>query len=210
MLDLTTSMFFLAATLALNVTPGPDMLYVVARSVSEGRKAGIVSALGIAAGCLVHTFAIAAGLSGLLMAVPLAFEVVKLTGAAYLLYLGVRALLSRDDTGLAAPTVESARLWAIFRQGVVTNVLNPKVALFFLAFLPQFVDPKRGPVSAQLVLLGFLFNASGTLVNTVVALVSSGAGRWTKRRAGSSTLFKRATGLVFVGLGLRLALLERK
>ncbi|MFY0576550.1 LysE family translocator [Cystobacter fuscus] len=209
MLDLTTSMFFLAATLALNVTPGPDMLYVVARSVSEGRKAGIVSALGIAVGCLVHTFAIAAGLSGLLMAVPFAFELVKLTGAAYLLYIGVRALLSRD-TGLAAPTVENARLWAIFRQGVVTNVLNPKVALFFLAFLPQFVDPKRGPVAAQLVLLGFLFNASGTLVNTVVALVSSGAGRWTTRRVGSSTVFKRATGLVFVGLGLRLALLERK
>jgi threonine/homoserine/homoserine lactone efflux protein len=209
MLDPTTSMFFLAATLALNVTPGPDMLYVVARSVSEGRKAGIVSALGIAAGCLVHTFAIAAGLSGLLMAVPLAFEVVKLTGAAYLLYLGVRALLSRD-TGLAAPPVERARLWAIFRQGVVTNVLNPKVALFFLAFLPQFVDPKRGPVSAQLVLLGLLFNASGTLVNTVVALASSGAGQWTKRHVGSSTLFKRATGLVFVGLGMRLALLERK
>lgn len=207
--NLTTLMFFLAATLALNVTPGPDMLYVVARSVSEGRKAGIVSALGIAGGCLVHTFAIAAGLSGLLMAVPLAFEVVKLAGAAYLLYLGVRALISRD-TALATPTVESARLWAIFRQGVVTNVLNPKVALFFLAFLPQFVDPKRGPVSAQLILLGFLFNASGTLVNTVVALVSSGAGRWTKRHVGSSTLFKRATGLVFVGLGLRLALLERK
>ncbi|PTL81480.1 LysE family translocator [Vitiosangium sp. GDMCC 1.1324] len=202
-------MVFLAATLALNVTPGPDMLYVVARSVSEGRKAGIVSALGIAAGCLVHTFAIAAGLSGLLMAVPFAFEVVKLTGAAYLLYLGVRALVSRD-TALAAPTVERARLWAIFRQGVVTNVLNPKVALFFLAFLPQFVDPKRGPLAAQFLLLGFIFNVSGTLVNGVVALVSSGAGLWTKRRLGASTVFKRLTGLVFVGLGLRLALLERK
>lgn len=209
MLDLTTLMVFLAATLALNVTPGPDMLYVVARGVSEGRKAGIVSALGIAAGCLVHTFAIAAGLSGLLMAVPLAFEVVKFTGAAYLLYLGVRALISRD-TALAAPTVERARLWVIFRQGVVTNVLNPKVALFFLAFLPQFVDPKRGSVAAQFILLGFIFNASGTLVNGVVAIVSSGAGQWTRRRLGTSSFFKRATGLVFVGLGLRLALLERK
>ncbi len=157
----------------------------------------------------MHTFAISAGLSGLLMAVPFAFEVVKFSGAAYLLYIGIHALLSRD-TALAAPTVERARLWAIFRQGVVTNVLNPKVALFFLAFLPQFVDPKRGPVATQFVLLGFIFNVSGTLVNAAVALVSSRAGQWTKRRLGASSFFRRATGLVFVGLGLRLALLERK
>lgn len=210
MLPLSTLLVFLAATLTLNVTPGPDMLYVIARSVGEGRKAGIVSALGIAAGCLVHMVAIAAGLSGLLMAVPFAFEVVKYAGAAYLIYLGLKALLSRNAAALEAPTVARARLGAIFRQGVVTNVLNPKVALFFLAFLPQFVDPARGPVAPQLVLLGLLFNVSGTLVNVGVAWAASGAGHWTKRRLGGSPWFQRATGAVFVGLGLRLALLERR
>ena len=202
-----TLLLFLAATLTLNVTPGPDMLYVMARSVAQGRQAGIVSALGIAGGTIVHTALVALGLSGLLLAVPIAFEIVKLAGAAYLMWLGARLLL-RTGGAATAPTVSAAPVGTIFRQGVITNVLNPKVALFFLAFLPQFVDPRRGPVAVQIVALGLLFNVSGTLVNIAVALLASRAGQWTRRRA-STTALERASGALFTGLGLRLALFER-
>jgi threonine/homoserine/homoserine lactone efflux protein len=206
--DTASLALFLGATLALNVTPGPDMLYVLARSAAEGRRAGVASALGIAGGTVFHTLAVVLGLSSLLLAVPFAYDAVRLGGAAYLVYLGLRALL-RPAGADKAPRVERASLWAVFRQGVVTNVLNPKVALFFLAFLPQFVDPARGSVPAQLLLLGVLFNVSGTLVNLGVALAASGAGQWGRSRLGSSALLQRLTGLVFVGLGVRLALQRR-
>ena len=207
--DVGTLLLFMTAALALNVTPGPDMLYVVARSVGEGRAAGIISSLGIAAGCLVHTFAVAFGLAGLLEAVPVAFDVVKWMGAVYLVWLGVRALRMRGAaTGRTA--VAPATRGAIFRQGMLTNVLNPKVALFFLAFLPQFVDPERGPVALQLISLGLLFNVSGTLVNILVAVLASGAGAWSRRRFGESPFMRRLTGVLFIALGLRLALLERR
>ena len=140
MFDLHDLLLFLGAGLALNLTPGPDMLYVAARSTSEGRRAGVVSALGIGAGTLVHIAALALGLSALLAAVPLLYDVVRLAGAAYLVWLGLRALLRPAAAPDEAPP-PPASLTTIFRQGVVTNVLNPKVALFFLAFLPQFVDP---------------------------------------------------------------------
>jgi threonine/homoserine/homoserine lactone efflux protein len=207
--DAATLLLFMTAALALNVTPGPDMLYVIARSVGEGRTAGIVSSLGIAAGCLVHTLAVALGLAGLLRAVPIAFEIVKWMGAAYLVWLGVRALRKH---GIAAghATIAPASKAAIFRQGMLTNVLNPKVALFFLAFLPQFVDPERGPVALQLVSLGVLFNVSGTLVNTLVAVLASGAGAWSRRRFGEAPAMRRVTGVLFIGLGVRLALLDRR
>jgi threonine/homoserine/homoserine lactone efflux protein len=207
--DAATLLLFMTAALALNVTPGPDMLYVVARSVGEGRAAGVVSSLGIAAGCLVHTLAVALGLAGLLRAVPVAFEIVKWTGAAYLVWLGVRALLRHGTTAALAPVAPASRA-AVFRQGMLTNVLNPKVALFFLAFLPQFVDPDRGLVALQIASLGLLFNLSGTLVNIAVAVLASGAGDWSRRRFGESALLRRMTGVLFIGLGVRLALLERR
>src|ERR1700682_2485099 len=172
--DSHSLILFLAAGLALNFTPAPDMLYVAARGASEGRAAGIVSALGIGAGTLVHIALVALGLAALLSAVPVAYATVRLAGAAYLIYLGVRALRSRAD--LTTPRVKAAPPLAIFRQGVLTNVFNPKVALFFLAFLPQFVDSSRGNPSLQVVVLGLLFDATGTLVNLAVALGSSRAG----------------------------------
>lgn len=207
--DAGTLLLFMTAALALNVTPGPDMLYVVARSVGEGRAAGIVSALGIAAGTIVHTLAVALGLAGLLRAVPVAFEIVKWMGAAYLVWLGVRAL-RRSGTLSTTEELAPASRGAMFRQGMLTNVLNPKVALFFLAFLPQFVDPERGPVALQMIALGVLFNIQGTLVNILVAVLASGASAWSRRRFGESPLMRRVTGVVFIGLGVRLALMERR
>lgn len=207
--DAGTLALFMTAALALNVTPGPDMLYVVARSVGEGRTAGIISSFGIAAGSLVHTLAVALGLAGLLRAVPVAFEIVKWMGAAYLVWLGVRALRSHGGTTAPATLCPASRS-AIFRQGMVTNMLNPKVALFFLAFLPQFVDPERGAAALQVIALGLLFNVSGTLVNILVATLAGGASAWSRRRFGESPLMRRVTGVMFIGLGVRLALLERR
>ncbi|HEV2852052.1 MAG TPA: LysE family translocator [Thermoanaerobaculia bacterium] len=205
----TNLLLFLGAALALNLTPGPDMLYVAARGSSEGRGAGVVSALGIAAGCLVHIAALALGFSALLERVPAAYDAVRLGGAAYLIWLGVRALWRPSALGAVGKT-ERAPLGRIFRQGIVTNVLNPKVALFFLAFLPQFVDPGRGPVAGQLVFLGLLFNTSGTLVNLGVALAASRATTWLRARQRASQAMQRVTGAVFVGLGLRLAMAGRR
>jgi threonine/homoserine/homoserine lactone efflux protein len=208
MLD-TGLMFFMLATVTLNVTPGPDMLYVIAHSVSQGRPAGIVSALGIAGGCIVHTLAVAFGLAGVMLAVPIAYEIVRYAGAAYLAYLGLRTLLNgRKVTAEAA--IQPDNLRAIFLQGVITNVLNPKVALFFLAFLPQFADASRGSVAAQIVFLGALFITSGTIVNVGVALAASYTGGRLRSHRGSPAVFRWITGSVFLGLGFRLAMLERR
>src|SRR6185312_12091363 len=163
----TLALFMLAA-LALNLTPGPDMLYVTARSVGDGRRAGMVAALGIGAGTLVHIAALALGLAALLAAVPLAYDVLRIGGAVYLLVIGAQ-LLFRPRRAGATAAAAPASLNTVFAQAVVTNVLNPKVALFFLAFLPQFVDPAAGPAVAQIVLLGLLFDVQGTAVNVAVA-----------------------------------------
>lgn len=206
--DANSLLLFMLATIALNVTPGPDMLYVITRSVGQGRAAGVASSLGIAAGCFVHILAVTFGLASLMMAVPAAYEVVKYAGAAYLIYLGVRTLTSRQPKDAETP-IKDTSLQKIFLQGVITNVLNPKVALFFLAFLPQFVN-RESNVAAQIIFLGILFNTSGTLVNVMVALAASYTGVQFKTRIGNSSVFRWLTGGVFIGLGVRLALLERK
>jgi threonine/homoserine/homoserine lactone efflux protein len=205
---------FLLATLALNLTPGPDMLYVIARSVGQGRRAGVMSALGIGGGTLVHMAALALGLSTLLLSVPVAYDAVKYVGAAYLAYLGVRTLLSRgsmlDESGddvegeRALAQNQEVNYRAIFRQGVITNVLNPKVALFFIAFIPQFVDPANGPIGWQVLLLGLIFNTSGTLVNSGVALIAGLFGDRLRTSKRVSTVQRWFTGTVFVGLAVRL------
>jgi len=208
MSDANSLLLFMIATVTLNVTPGPDMLYVIARSVGQGRAAGIASALGIAAGCFVHLLAVTLGLASLMIAIPTAYEIVKFTGAAYLIYLGVRTFTSRRQKN-SAKSIEEARLRTIFAQGIVTNVLNPKVALFFLAFLPQFVR-RENNVAAQIIFLGVLFNTSGTLVNIIVALVASYTRSQFKTRIRNSSVFRWLTGSIFIGLGVRLALLRRK
>lgn len=209
MIPLTILPLFLLASWALNIAPGPDMLYVLARSANQGRRAGLVSALGIAVGTLIQTSLVALGLAGILAAVPLAYEIVKFVGAGYLIYLGIRALLSRQHA-LTTPQVAHLALWRVFMQGVVTNVLNPKVALFFLAFLPQFTSPNYGSVPLQIVILGTLFNISGTLVNGIVALLAGSLGGWLKRHAQASRIVNWLTGGIFIGLGVRLAFLQRQ
>jgi threonine/homoserine/homoserine lactone efflux protein len=201
-------LLFLAAGLALNFTPGPDMLYVAARGASEGRSAGIVSALGIGAGTFVHIALVALGLAALLTAVPVAYTVVRMGGAIYLVYLGVKAL--RSPTPLGIRDMEPATLGRIFRQGVITNVLNPKVALFFLAFLPQFIDPSKGNPALQVVALGLLFDTTGTLVNLGVAIGASRAAATLRRTSRAATVMQRLTGTLFIALGVRLAFAGRR
>jgi len=207
--DAHALLLFAGAGLLLNVTPGPDLLYILGRSVSQGRQAGVVSALGIGAGCLFHVTAAALGVSALVLAVPVAYDVVRWAGALYLIWLGVKALRSQGSS-LEVQAMEATSPRRIFVQGVITNALNPKVALFFLAFLPQFADPSRGPLAPQLLLLGAIFTVNGTLVCLVFALFAARLGEWLKTRYGVTKLLDRATGGLFIALGLRLALLERR
>ncbi|SDG19730.1 Threonine/homoserine/homoserine lactone efflux protein [Limimonas halophila] len=198
---------FLVAALALNLTPGADMTYTIARTAAQGRAAGFASAAGILAGVGLHTVAAAAGLSALLRASPEAFIAVKWAGAAYLFYLAARMLLSKPDTG--GPAMADARLRRVFGQAVVVNVLNPKVALFVLAFLPQFIAPDAAYPAAQILVLGTIFNLGGFAVNAAVAaLVGAGAARLrTSQRF--ATWMTRLSGTVLAGLAVRLVLVER-
>ncbi len=193
---------FLLAGLALNVTPGPDMLYVLATGSRAGRKGGVLAACGVGAGCAVHTCAAATGLSALLVSSAAAFTLVKWAGAAYLVYLGVKALVA--PAGLAAGPGLAPPDERVFRRALVTNVLNPKVAIFFLAFVPQFVEVGRGRVPLQFVVLGLTFCATGTLVNALVGLGAGQVRRALDARPRLAQGLDRATGAIFVGLGLRL------
>jgi threonine/homoserine/homoserine lactone efflux protein len=204
----TTLALFAASALALIVIPGPAVLYVVTQSVHRGRRAGVLSAAGVANGSLVHVTAAAIGLSALLLESALAFEVVKVVGAAYLVYLGVRRLLGRD--GLAVEGSPDDRPLAhVYRQGVVVNVLNPKTALFFVAFLPQFVDPGRGSAWLQVVVLGLTWTVLALLSDTVWALAAGTASRWLRGNARARRAERYASGGVLFGLGALTAVARR-
>src|SRR3954447_3997729 len=177
--DPQTVWLFGLAAIALIVIPGPAVLYIVAQSVGQGRRAGLVSASGVATGGFVHVFAAAVGLSGLLLSSAAAFTVVKFAGAAYLIYLGARRLLGLEPSALLA--IEQGRSnRELYRDGAVVNVLNPKTALFFYAFLPQFLDPKRGQIALQAVALGTLFVVIALVSDSVWALASGSAASWLK------------------------------
>jgi threonine/homoserine/homoserine lactone efflux protein len=196
----TLAVFSLAA-LVLLVIPGPAVLYIVSQSVSRGRLAGLVSMLGIQVGGLVHVAAAAAGLSALLVRSSLAFNVVKYAGAAYLIFLGVRRLVGSEDRGAGGePTGRSLR--RLFTQGVVVNVLNPKTALFFFAFLPQFVDVARGSVALQIATLGLVFILLAMLSDGLYALAAGLASGRMRGRPGVARGERYASGGVLVGLGL--------
>jgi threonine/homoserine/homoserine lactone efflux protein len=192
---------FVVSALVLLVIPGPAVLYIVAQSVSRGRLAGIVSMFGIQVGGLVHVAAAAAGLSALLMRSAVAFDVVKYVGAAYLVFLGARRLFGRDREDAPGARPERS-LWRLFGQGVVVNVLNPKTALFFFSFLPQFVDVDRGSVALQIATLGLVFILLATLSDGMYALAAGSAAGWLRGRSGFVRSERYATGSVLVGLGL--------
>jgi threonine/homoserine/homoserine lactone efflux protein len=198
-------LFAVAATLLL-LTPGPAVLYIVARSIEQGRIAGLASVFGITTGTLVHVLASTLGLSALLVSSALAFALVKYAGAAYLIYMGVRRILSRTDRPAAPMQLPKRSLGRLYRDGFIVNLLNPKTALFFLAFLPQFVDPARGAVPFQIAFLGLLFTLMGLTSDGLYALIAGSAGRWVKRRSVFLDWERYITGSVFIGLGLTAAL----
>ncbi len=215
MLDTVNLGVFITAGLLLNITPGADILYIGSRSAAQGTKAGIVAALGIGTGCLVHIFLTALGLSVILATSALAFTLVKLGGAGYLVYLGLAMLFSLPSAPgsrfVAAETpVAPLPYRRIFRQAILVNTLNPKVALFFMAFLPQFVAPDAGRPGLSFFFLGFLFNLNGTIVNILFAMFFAKiAERW-KRHGILGRFIKTAIGSLFIGLGVRLALTAEK
>ncbi len=203
--DWSTLSLFITVASILVFIPGPNTLYIIARSVSQGRRAGIVSSLGVQVGTLFHVAAAAFGVSALLLSSALAFDIVKYAGAVYLIYLGVKTLLTKEKI---EPTeeIKKTSLSRVFFQGVIVNVLNPKTALFFFAFLPQFIDATRGAVAMQIVLLGMILVFLGILSDMVYALAAGSIGN----RLRGSIRFLRAqryfAGSVYIGLGAATAL----
>jgi threonine/homoserine/homoserine lactone efflux protein len=199
---------FLLASIALNLTPGLDTFYILTRSGREGHAVGMAAALGINAGCIVHTLAAVLGISAILMTSALAFSVLKYLGAAYLMWIGVRMLLSRGTTRPATET-RGVGLAAAFRQGMLTNVLNPKVALFFLAFLPQFVSMQAAHPQLGLVLLGLSFIGTGLTWSTVLALMGGRIHRLLTTQPRLGQWMDRLCGTVLLAFGVKLALQQR-
>jgi threonine/homoserine/homoserine lactone efflux protein len=193
---------FLPAALALLLVPGPSVLYIVTRSVQQGRRAGLVSVAGIHTATLVHIAAAAAGLSALLVRSAVLFTLVKYAGAAYLVVLGLSTLRHRDGGGSAAPVTAAPRAaWQLYRQGFVVNVLNPKTALFFLALLPQFVDVRRGHPAVQMTILGLTFLVMGAMTDSMYALVAARLGSRFADNPVVRRRQRRVTGGVLIGLG---------
>jgi threonine/homoserine/homoserine lactone efflux protein len=196
---------FISVTVALVFMPGPNTLYIIARSVNQGRRAGIVSSLGVQVGSLIHIAAAALGLSALLLSSALAFGVVKYAGAAYLICLGVKTLLTKESAG-QAQEVKQASLSRVFYQGVIINLLNPKTALFFFAFLPQFIDPARGRVGMQITSLGALLVLFGTLSDMTYALAAGSVGNWLRGNLKFLRAQRYFAGSIYLGLGAATAL----
>jgi threonine/homoserine/homoserine lactone efflux protein len=205
--DFHLFLLFMAGALALNVTPGPDMTFVLAQATHRGTRAGIAAALGIGAGTFFHMTLAAFGLAALFAAFPLAFDVVRYAGAAYLVWIAVGMI--RRPPHLSAATGEPSVRDA-FRQGIVTNILNPKVAIFFIAFLPQFVDRSAGPAWLQILVLGICFDIGGTLVNCIVALGSGKLAERLKRNPLVGRIMGWISASVMLGLAVRLAWTERR
>jgi len=199
---------FIGVSWALIIAPGPDMLYVITRGMAHGRRAGMLSAIGVVCGILVHTTAAAFGLSLLIQTSALAFLVVKSMGAAYLLYLGFKTWREKSMFQLQT-SASSAKSSALFWQGVLSNVLNPKIAIFFLAFLPQFVDKGSSYITLQMVILGVTFAGFGLCFLLIVGYSSGTIGKWLIARPRYAQFFQRLAGGILIGLGIRLAFTEK-
>jgi threonine/homoserine/homoserine lactone efflux protein len=202
--DVRNLQLFVIAAIALAITPGPAVLYIVTRSITQGRAAGVVSCLGVSSGGMVHVVAAALGVSAALATSVLAFNVVKYAGAAYLLWLGVRAFM-KEPEATHVERSEPRSLGRIFRDGVVVNILNPKTALFFLAFIPQFVTPASGDVALQCAFLGGLFVFIAFCTDVIWALVASGAGAWLRGQPQFVASQRYVAGSVYLTLGVTAA-----
>jgi len=196
---------FLAAGILLNLTPGPDTVYILGRSIAQGREAAVASALGISLGSIFHTGAAALGLSAILATSALAFGTIKLLGGAYLIFLGIKMILDRRKQLSLPSNFRRRTSAAAFRQGILTNMLNPKVALFFLAFLPQFIDPASNMKIAAFITLGLTFVATGTIWCLILARFASALSERLRANETISQWLNRTAGALFVLLGLRLA-----
>ncbi|HXO71422.1 MAG TPA: LysE family translocator [Bradyrhizobium sp.] len=213
MLGIHELWLFIISGLLLNITPGPDTAYIVGRSVQMGWRGGAAAALGISAGCVMHVFAAAIGLSALLAASSVAFTAIKVIGAAYLLYIGIRMLLARPTANDEAPASSAAdrlSLPQVFWQGALTNLLNPKVALFFLAFLPQFVAVDAPSKALAFIALGFIFIFNGTLWCLGVAAFAAKAAGRLRQSSRVVVWTNRVLGGVFIALGIRVAMTEAR
>ena len=196
---------FLVASALLTIAPGPDIVYVLTRGISQGPKAGIAAALGFATGCIFHTVLAAVGIAALIRSSEVAFDAVRYAGAGYLVWIGIQALRHRASFSIEAAG-ERRALATIFRQSVIGNMLNPKVTLFFLAFLPQFVDAQAGHVGWQMALLGVIFMVQTVAIFGAVALFSGWLGAWIRRKPAIGERLNIFAGLTFIGLGIRVAL----
>jgi threonine/homoserine/homoserine lactone efflux protein len=203
----STLLCFLGASVALTLAPGPDNLFVLSQGIARGREAAIVTALGMCSGISVHTTAAAFGISALFYSSVVAFNLVKYAGAAYLLYLAYRTLKERSGVRLSTADVRAPL--ALFKRGFIMNVLNPKVAMFFLAFLPQFVSPKAEQFALQMLLLGLIFMLQAVIIFTIIGFFSGSIGNFILARPGIARRFDWLTAGVFASLGVRLALTER-
>jgi threonine/homoserine/homoserine lactone efflux protein len=208
-MDWSNLALFFAASWMLIITPGPDMIYVITRGISQGRKAGMISAVGVTLGILVHTVFAAFGLAIILRTSALTFLAVKFVGAGYLIFLGVKTLKNKSDFKLSRDKPNDG-FRKIFVQGILSNVLNPKIALFFLAFLPQFVNPGHGSASIQMVYLGLTFALFGIVFLVLLGYFSGGIGLWLSKKQTFTEKIRWFTGSVLIALGLRLAFMERR
>lgn len=201
---------FIVTGILLNMTPGTDTIFILTKSIGQGRQAGVVSALGIGAGCIVHTILAALGLSLIIAKSILVFTIIKYAGAAYLLYVGYKMMT--DYSLLPLENIENdltMKYWKIFRDGMFTNILNPKVALFFIAFLPQFVDPASTNTVLPLLALGTTFIVTGTIWCLMLAIFASAIFNRLKTNRNIAAYINKICGLTLIGLGIKVALVER-
>ena len=203
-------LLFFSAAFAINISPGPDLIYILSKTIAQGRKIGIISSLGIWSGALVHVFAAALGLSAILATSAVAFSLVKYIGAAYLVFLGIQALRSKGMSFEMPVTTDRIEVtaWKAFRQGALVDILNPKVAIFFMAFLPQFIRPELGHNSIQIIILGALVILVAIPVEFLVVLTAAQTTGFFRKKRKLSVWLDRILGSVLIGLGIRLALIE--
>jgi RhtB (resistance to homoserine/threonine) family protein len=209
MFNIENFYLFLSVSILVNLSPGPDMLYTTARSLSQGTKAGILSAFGIFTGCLFHLSAAVFGLSKIIEESILLFSIIKYAGAAYLIYLGLRSLFKKKRNAAKIETFTIMSYWKIFLQAMLTNLLNPKVAIFFLSFLPQFIDPHSAFLKEQIGFLGLWFAVQGTLILIIIASLTGAFRNMLQHNKNFWNWQEKITGMILVGLGIRMIITKK-